>query len=334
MAASTNRDNGSKGSEKLNLGGRRPLPPLNALRAFEAAARCGGFHAAGSELRVSANAVGRLVKILEEWLEVALFRRLARGVMLTDAGRDYLERVGALLDQLADATAELQRREASKVLTVSALPSFVARWLIPRLGRLTERHPDLDVRVLASVPQTDFAREEVDVAIRLGPGTYEGLRSDLLLREDFYPVCSPALLARKPRLRKPKDLAKHVLLHDEPERRIPLQIDWRRWLDAVGAHDVEAHRDLCFSYSHMSLQAAAAGQGVALASSALIGDDWTTGRLVRPFGDLSVRGPYGFFLVCPFATAERDKVVAFRRWALEEAQVPGPPSSSRRTSPE
>jgi len=305
----------------MSQGVRRHLPPLNALRAFEAAARRGGFRAAGAELHVSANAVGRLVKILEDWLGVALFRRLARGVVLTDAGHGYLERVGAVLDQLAEATADLQRTEMSKVLTVSAMPSFAARWLIPRLGRLMKRHPDLDVRVLASVPPTDFAREEVDVAIRLGPGTYDGLRSDLLLREDFYPVCSPVLLSRKPRLRHPKDLAKHVLLHDEPERRIPLQLDWARWLAAVGAADVEPRRDLRFSFSHMTLQAAAAGQGVALTSSALVADDLRTGRLVRPFGDLSVRGPYGFFLVCPTATAERDKVVAFRQWALKEAET-------------
>jgi len=168
----------------------RRLPPLNAVRAFEAAARQGGFQAAGAELHVSANAVGRLVKILEDWLGVPLFRRLPRGVAPTDAGRDYLDRVTPLLDQLAEATADLQRAESSRVLTVSAVPSFAARWLMPRFGRFMARYPDLDVRVLASVPPTDFAREGVDVAIRLGPGTYEGLRSDLLLPEDFFPVCS------------------------------------------------------------------------------------------------------------------------------------------------
>jgi LysR family glycine cleavage system transcriptional activator len=301
------------------------LPPLNAIRAFEAAARRGGFQAAGVELNVSANAVGRLVKVLEDWLGVALFRRLPRGVVVTEAGRGYLGRVETLLDQLAEATADLQRLETSKVLTVSGGPSFVARWLVPRLGRLTERHPDLEVRMLAAAPLTDFEREEIDVAIRHGCGTYEGLRSDLLMREDFYPVCSPTLLARGPRLREPADLSQHVLLHQkyvllhhEWDQHISDQLDWACWLAAIGVSGIDAQRGLRFSFSHMTLQAAAAGQGVALASSAYLADDLATGRLVRPFGDLSVQGPYGFFIVCPNATADREKVVAFRNWALEE----------------
>jgi LysR family glycine cleavage system transcriptional activator len=308
----------------MRQGDHRRLPPLNAVRAFEAAARCGGFQVAGAELNVSANAVGRLVKVLEDWLGVPLFRRLARGVVVTEAGRNYLAHVEAVLDQLAEATADLQRAEHSKVLTISAMPSFVARWLVPRLGRLTEQHRDLDVRLLASVPLIDFAREEVDVAIRLGPGVYEGLRSDLLMREDFYPVCSPALLARGPALRKPADLARHVLLHDEWEPRIPDQLDWARWLAAVKVRGVDAQRGVRFSFSHMTLQAAAAGQGVALASSALLGDDLEAGRLVRPFNELSVQGPYGFHIVCPRHTAEREKVAAFRAWALAEAAAAGP----------
>ena len=317
--------NASSDSTKRSLGDSRRLPPLNAVRAFEAAARRGGFQAAGAELNVSANAVGRLVKVLEDWLGVALFRRLPRGVMVTEAGRDYFSRVENLLDQLAEATADLQRLETSEVLTISAGPSLVARWLIPRLGRLVERHRDLKVRVLASASLADFEREEVDVAIRHGCGIYEGLRGDLLMREDFYPVCSPALLARGPRLQEPADLSQHVLLHQQHaltrhERdQISDQLDWAYWLAAIGLRGIDAQRGLCFSFSHMTLQAAAAGQGVALASSAYLDDDLDTGRLIRPLGDLSVQGPDGFFIVCPEATADRDKIVAFRNWALEEA---------------
>ena len=291
---------------------------MNAIRAFEAAARRGGFQAAGAELNVSANAVGRLVKVLEDWLGVALFRRLPRGVAVTEAGRGYLGHVEFLLDQLAEATAGLQRFETSNVLTVSGPPSFVARWLVPRLGRLTERHPDLDIRLLASVPLTDFAREEIDVAIRHGRGIYDGLRSDLLVREDLCAVCSPALMSRGPPLREPADLTQHVLLRNEWDERVCDQLDWARWLAAVGVTGIDAQRGPSFSSSHMSLQAAAAGQGVALASSSYLADDLMTGRLIRPFGDLSVQGPYGFFIVCPAAAADREKVVAFRNWALEE----------------
>ena len=295
------------------------MPPLNAVRAFEAAARLGGFNAAGAELNVSANAVGRLVKLLEDRLGVALFRRLPRGVVLTEAGGRYLGRVGTLLDQLAESTADLQLFEAAQLLTVSAMPSMVSRWLIPRLGRLTEKHPELDVRLLASVSLTDFARENVDVAIRTGPGSEQGLRCDLLMHEDFYPVCSPALLSRGPPLHEPADLAHHVLLHDEWDRGIPDQLDWKRWLAAIGMTNIEPERGLRFSFSHMTLQAAAADQGIALASSAFLADDLATGRLVKPFGDLAVRGPYAFFIVCPEATADREKVAMFRDWAIAEA---------------
>jgi LysR family glycine cleavage system transcriptional activator len=147
------------------------------------------------------------------------------------------------------------------------------------------------------------------------------------MREDYFPVCSPELLSRGPPLRRPADLAHHVLLHlahhVEPQgewrRRLPDQFDWTRWLAAIGITNVDAERGLRFSFSHMTLQAAAEGQGVALASSALLADDLLTGRLVKPFGDLAVRGPYGFFIVCPEATADREKVVMFRNWALAEA---------------
>ena len=323
ILSKTVRNDWGAASGRLKPGNHRGLPPLNAVRAFEAAARLGGFNAAGVELHVSANAVGRLVKILEDWLGVALFRRLPRGVAVTEAGGRYLKRVGTLLEQLAEATADLQRLETSRVLTVSAMPSMVSRWLIPRLGRLTERYPELDVRILASVAPTYFAREEVDVAIRTGPGSHHGLRSDLLMHEDFYPVCSPELLLRGPPLRQPADLAHHVLLHDEWEPRIPEQIDWTRWLAAIGTTGVDVERGLRFSFSHMTLQAAAAGQGIALASTAFLADDLSTGRLVRPLGDLAVRGPYGYFIVCPEATADREKVVMFRDWALAEAAQEG-----------
>jgi LysR family glycine cleavage system transcriptional activator len=319
ILSKTVRINRGIASAKLSQGNHRRLPPLNAVRAFEAAARLGGFNAAGAELNVSANAVGRLVKILEESLGVPLFRRLPRGVVVTEAGGRYLAHVGTLLDQLAEATTDLQGVETSRVLTVSAAPSLASRWLISRLSRLTERHPELDVRIGVSVTLTDFAREEVDVAIRHGTGSYEGLHCDLLMPEDFWPVCSPALLVRAPPLRQPADLVHHALLHDMSDRSLPGQLDWARWLAANGITNVDAQRGLRFSFSHMTLQAAAAGQGVALASSALLADDLATGRLVKPFGDLAVRGPYGFFIVCPEATADREKVVMFRDWALAEA---------------
>ena len=170
---------------------------------------------------------------------------------------------------------------------------------------------------------TDFAREQVDVAIRTSPESRQGLHCDLLMHEDFTPVCSPELLSRRAPLREPSDLAHHVLLHDEWDRRIPDQLDWSRWFAAVGVTNIDAERGLRFSFSHMTLQAAAAGQGVALASSVFLADDLATGRLVKPLGDLAVRGPYAFFIVCPEATANRDKVAMFRDWAIAEATQDG-----------
>jgi LysR family glycine cleavage system transcriptional activator len=306
-----------------DAGVQRRLPPLNAVRAFEAAARLGGFNAAGAELNVSANAVGRLVKVLEESVGVALFRRLPRGVVMTEAGKRYLAGVGRLLDQLSEATADLRRLETGRVLKVSAMPSMVTRWLIPRLERLTARHPGLDVRLFATTAQTDFAREDIDVAIRIGRGCYPGMHSELLMHEDYFPVCSPKLLSGSAPLKEPADLARHVLLHDQCGcvSCLPDLIDWKNWLAAVGVTTINAERGLRYSFSHMTLQAAAAGLGVALASSALLADDLATGRLARPFGDLAVRSPYSFFIVCPEATADSEKVVLFRDWALSEAQT-------------
>jgi LysR family glycine cleavage system transcriptional activator len=297
---------------------RRQLPPLNAVRAFEAAARTGGFQAAASELNVSANAIGRLVKVLEDWLGTPLFKRLPRGVVVTELGYNYLARVETLLDQIAEATAEVQRREDSRVLTVAAGPSFVARWLIPRLGCFTRRNPGLELRLLASARATDFSLEDVDIAIQLGWGNFDGSRRDLLMGEEHYPVCAPLLLSRGPRLREPGDLAHHVLLHTEHQF-APDQLDWAGWLAAVGVKGIDAQRGLRFHFAYMTLAAAVAGQGVALASSALIADDLEAGRLVRPFHGLALEGPYGIYMIYPQATAVRQKIVAFREWALEEA---------------
>jgi LysR family glycine cleavage system transcriptional activator len=326
----TRRNSWGSASAKLRLSDQRRLPPLNAIRAFEAAARRGGFQAAGAELNVSANAVGRLVKVLEDWLGVALFKRLPRGVVATEAGRGYLDRVEVLLDQLAEATADLQRLETSRVLTISGGPSFVTRWLVPRLGRFTERHPDVDVQL------TDFAREEVDVAIRHGLGIYDGLRSDLLVREDFYLVCSPTLLSRGPPLREPADLSQHVLLHSEWDKRMSDQLDWARWLAAVGVSGIDAQRGPRFSSSILTLQAAAAGQGVALASSTLIADDLATGRLIRPFGDLSVQGPYGSssYVPMPPPLATRSShsgIGRLRKWPTDASEFSGSVASSFET---
>jgi len=300
---------------------RRHLPPLASLRAFEAAARHRNFEKAGDELAVTASAVGQHVRSLEAWLRRPLFIRLpSKGVALTEAGERYAATISQVLDQLNEATARALRPEAQNALTVSTLPSFALNWLIPRLGSLKEREPNLEVRVEISVGLTDFARENVDVAIRLGRGGYPGLQTDLLMEENFFPVCSAALLGDPERpLREPADLRHHTLLHEIPEG-IPDFITWPRWLAAVGVTQIDATRGPRFSHTFLALQAAASGQGVALATNVLIGDYLDAGRLVRPFPH-QVKGPHQYYLVCPEASARRPAIAAFRKWICDEASA-------------
>lgn len=304
------------------------LPPLPAIRAFEAAARHGGFQSAGEELHVSAGAVAHQVKQLETWLGVTLFQRLPRGVALTPAGRRYAEALRPLLAGLAEASEAVKRHGDERVVTVTSVPSLVARWLMPRLGRLREQHPEIDMRVLASLHPADFAREGVDVAIRLGTGPYPGLKSDVLLEERFSAVCSPAFKAAARDLRTPADLLRHPLLHDEVEMRIPDEVSWARWLQEFGVHYSGPARP-SFSHTYLTLEAAANGQGVAIAADAFIEEDLRSGRLVRLFPQ-RVLGPYRFHLLRLPDAETRPAVKAFCDWIQAEALASSDDASSGR----
>lgn len=291
----------------------RRLPPLNALRAFEAAARHLSFTRAAEELHVTQAAISHQVKALEEHLGRNLFRRLNRALLLSDDGQAYLPSVSRAFALLNDATRNLLERDAPGPLTVSALPSFAARWLVPRLGRFRQIHPDIDLRIDPSAALTDFASGDVDVGVRYGRGKYPGLRADWLMTEDIFPVCSPALLSGEHPLRAPGDLEHQVLLHDDGHG------DWRTWLLAAGIDRVDPTRGPIFTDSSMLIQAAMAGQGVALARGVLAADELAAGRLVRPF-TLSLPTEYAYYLVCPQNTAEQPKIAAFRDWLLDEAR--------------
>lgn len=297
----------------------RRLPPLAALSAFDAAARHHGFQRAGEELHVSAGAIAHHVKQLEGWLGVALFQRLPRGVALTAAGVRYAEDVRPLLDQLAEVSDAARRHGDDQVVTISATTSLVTRWLMPRLGRLRDRHPDIELRVLASIRPADLVRDGVDVAIRLGQGHYPGLQVDLLQEELFCAVCSPAFLAASPKLRTPADLPRHMLLHDEPDARIPNEIDWTRWLKSCGVA-YAGGSGAGFSHTYLTLEAAAAGQGVALGTEQLIGADLRSGRLLRLF-EHRLLGPYRYYLLRTAEAEARPHVRAVCEWVLEEARA-------------
>jgi LysR family transcriptional regulator, glycine cleavage system transcriptional activator len=292
------------------------LPPLSALHVFEAAARHDSFQRAGHELHLSAGAVAHQVKQLEAWLGLTLFQRLARGVALTAGGRRYAEALRPLLAGLAEVSEAARHQGNDRIVTVTANPSFVTRWLMPRLGRLRSLHPEIDLHVLASVHTVDFVRDGVDLAIRLGTGPYPGLKTDILLEEWFIAVCSPTLLAACPPLSTPADILRFTLLHDEAEPKIPDEIDWIRWLRSAGVHypgNVGPH----FSHTYLTLEAAASGQGIALAPEYLVAADIRSSRLVQLFSH-RVRGPYRYHLLCPPETENRPQVHAFCQWIRHE----------------
>ena len=220
--------------------GRR-LPPLNAIRAFEAAARHLSFTRAAEELNVTQAAISHQIKGLEDVLGIPLFRRLNRALMLTEAGQTYLPPLREALDQIADATARLKTADSGGALTISTLASFAAKWLVPRLPRFQERHPEIDVLISTTAQMVDFAQQDVDAAIRFGRGGWEGVRADRLLTEDIFPVCAPSLLEGSKPLLKPDDLSGFTLLHDD------FLYGWTMWLQAVGAQGVDAARGTRFT---------------------------------------------------------------------------------------
>ena len=292
----------------------RKLPPLNALRAFEAAARQLSFTRAGQELHVTQAAISHQVKALEEWLGLALFRRRGRAIVLTENGQNYLAAVREGLDLLADATDRLTRRQESGILTVATLASFATAWLVPRLGRFRALHSDIDVRVAASDEMVDFGRDDVDLAIRYGSGDWPGLEIVPLMTEDLFPVCSPALLQGPHPLRHPEDLRYHTLLHDD------MRETWRLWLLAAGVDGIDPDRGPGYNLSSLVIDAAVDGQGVALARSALVRNHLLAGRLVQPF-ELELPAEYAYYMVHPARALEHPKVRAFRDWVLAEVQA-------------
>lgn len=299
----------------------RRLPPLNALRAFEAAARHLSFTKAAEELHVTQAAVSHQVKTLEDHIGVALFRRRNRAILLTEAGQSYLPAVRDALDAIADATRRVSARRERGPLRISVLPSFAAKWLLPRLPRFRERHPDIDVLISTSTELVDLHQDDIDAAIRFGRGGYSDLDVTFLMGEMVFPVCSPRLLDGPHPLRRPEDLARHTLLHDEVSG-APDDPDWVAWLAMAEVTGVDPERGPGYSDSGLVLQAAIAGQGVALGRTSLAHDDMTAGHLVMPFGP-ALRSGYTYRMVCTRTKAQDFRVQAFRDWLLEAVRAEG-----------
>ena len=291
---------------------RPRLPPLNNLKAFEAAARHESFTRAAEELCVTQGAVSQQVKALEESLAIKLFNRERQRLIITEAGRDYLTVVRDALDRIAVGTERLLQRQSAGVLTVSTSPDFAAKWLVHRLGHFAEAHPGIDLRVSATLQHVDFAREEVDLAVRHGDGNWPGLDPVQLSAEQLFAVCSPNLLSGRRKLAKPADLLKFPLLH------LDNRDDWKKWLRAVGVDEAEVTHGPVLNRVSMIIDAAVNGQGVALARTTLAAWDLINGRLVRPFPD-SLPLSKTYWILCPKATSNLPKIVTFRNWLLAEA---------------
>jgi LysR family glycine cleavage system transcriptional activator len=290
----------------------RRLPPLNALKAFEAAARHESFTRAAEELCVTQGAVSHQVKALEATLGIKLFNRDRQRLVITDAGREYLAVVRDALDRIAVGTERLVQRQNSGALTVSTSPDFAAKWLVNRLGRFAERHPGIDLRVSATMHHVDFAREDVDLAVRHGDGNWPGLDAVRLCSEQLFAVCSPQLITGRNRITKGSDFLKFPLLHLGDSKA------WSRWFDAAGITDAEVSHGPVLNRASMLIDAAIDGQGIARARTALAAWDLINGRLVRPL-DVSLKLSKSYWIVCPKATSALPKIATFRDWLLAEA---------------
>lgn len=289
----------------------RRLPPLNALKAFEAAARSESFTRAAEELNVTQGAISHQVKALEATLGVKLFHRERQRLVITEAGREYLAVIRDALDRIAVGTDRLVQRQSSGVLTVSTSPDFAAKWLVHRLGRFAENHPEIDLRVSAAMHHVDFAREDVDLAVRHGDGKWPGLDVVRLCSERLFPVCSPTLVSGRNHITTASDLLKFPLLRLDDWK------TWTRWFEAAGVTDPVA-RGPILNRASMLIDAAVDGQGVALARTALAAWDIINGRLVRPI-DVSLRMSNTYWIVCPKVTSSVPKIATFRKWLLAEA---------------
>lgn len=306
----------------------RRLPPLNALRAFEAAARLLSFTKAATELHVTQAAISHQVKGLEAQLGVSLFRRGTRLLALTDAGAELFPALKDALDLMNDALRVIQSRHGRRrgvnqagSLVISTLDSVAAKWLVPRLGKFRLAYPDIELRLSTTNRLVDLAREDIDAAIRYGSGNYVGLHADFLMSETLFPVCSPKLLENAPPLLQPSDLVRHTLLHDD------MPTTWAAWLEAAGVPElgrrITGH---AFEQSSLVIQAAIMGQGIALGRSALVMDDLASGALMQPFS-LVLPSPHAYYMVCEERRHDEPKIAAFRDFALNEAALTSAQSS-------
>jgi len=294
------------------------LPPLSALRAFEAAARHVSFSKAADELNVTPAAVSHQIHALEQDLGVRLFHRLNRSIELTTSAQILLPGLTEAFAGIQSSVRRLRAHNDTGTLTVTASPSFAAKWLVLRLHRFHDLCPQIDVRISATDEVVELTKGDFDVAVRYGTGKYPGLDVELLFTNEVFPACSPQLLTAGPPLRTPDDLPLHNLIHDQAIERDPLVPTWPMWLKAAGVKSIPAAGGLSFNNIHLALDAAIAGHGVVLAYSTIAAADLAAGRLVRLFS-LALPDQFAYYIVTAPGALERPKVTAFRNWLRREA---------------
>jgi len=294
------------------------FPPLSALRAFEAAARHMSFSQAADELHVTPAAISHQIHALEHDLGVKLFHRMNRSIELTVSARVLLPGLSEAFAGIQSSVRRLRAHNDTGTLTVTASPSFAAKWLVLRLHRFQEQCFEVDVRISATDNVVDLTKGDFDIAIRYGAGHYPGLEVELLLKNEVFPACSPQLLAKSPALSTPDDLPLHDLIHDQAIERDPLVPTWPMWLKAAGVKNIPAATGLSFNNMHLALDAAIAGHGVVLAQSTIAAADLAAGRLVRLFS-LALPDQFAYYIVTAPGALDRPKVRAFRDWLRCEA---------------
>ncbi len=293
------------------------LPPLNSLRAFECAARHLSFTKAAEELHVTPGAISQQIRVLEEFLDTRLFKRRNRLIVLTDEGQICLPLVSEGFASLTEAVEAVRKYGSNDPLTISSAPSFISKWLIPRLDKFKAHHADIDVRIDASARLVDFVNEDIDVGIRFGDGVYPELESIYLFSFELIAVCSPKLIDKK-KLSDIVDIKNHTLLHSEYDETDPSWPDWSMWLATAGITDIDSSHGIYFNQADVLLEAAREGQGIGLVGEVLAVNDIAEGRLIQPFETrLPVRLCY--HLVTSRQKARSNKVIAFRDWILHES---------------
>ncbi len=295
---------------------KRSLLPLNALRAFDAAARHMSFKLAADDLSVTPAAISQQIRSLEDFLGVELFRRTNRSLVLTEAAQLSLAPLKQAFEHMEEAVDILTDSKTSNVLKVSVSPSFASKWLVPRIARFYARRPDAVVKISATMILTDFKVEDTDIAIRYGLGKYDGLFVEEILRETIFPVCSPELL-EKSNLTSPEGILEHTLIHDDSTVEDESAPNWSMWLKAAGVDIPDGTPALHFNNNALAIEAAVAGRGVALARSAIAEEDLKAGRLGKPFGE-AVPIDFAHHVVCPEDKLKNERVMEFIDWLRDE----------------